>query len=153
MKKFFKKIISPLLEGINQQKETSSHTDRKKEKVILLETKEEMNIVKFDDILFAEINGRVITVFLTGNRSITGIRMRFEDFIRYVNSSDFIRCHKSYAVNVRKIETIRKIDYRSADIIFKDDAADGEVPAAGKAKCIISKTYHDEVLEAVQSRG
>lgn len=143
LQKDFNEIIGSLLTGIYQQKKSKQAQVQKKEKVILLETRNEMHLIKFDDILFAETNNRIITIYLTKNRSVTGIRMRFEDFIQYINSPDFIRCHKSYAVNVQNIYKISKIDYRSSDILFKDTDFSIE------KRCIMSRTYQNDIMSAI----
>ena len=64
-----------------------------------------------------------------------------------MNSPDFLRCHKSYAVNIRNIDCIKKIDYRSWDILFKENNQ------ASETKCMLSKTYKDDIFAAIKGRG
>lgn len=142
--KTFRKILEPLIKGLVRKKQNREESSEKREKVVLLETKEEMFVVKYRDILFAEISGRTITVHMR-DRKISGIRMKLEDFIRYVASPDFQRCHKSYAVNVSAIDGLEKIDYRSWSISFQDDRR------AEQDKCMVSRTYRDVVLQTLES--
>lgn len=141
----FNQVMEPLLKGLEKQKNRGGMPAPEKEKVVFLETREEVFVVKYADILFAEISGRTITVYLT-DRTVSGVKMKFDDFIESVDSPDFLRCHKSYAVNIRNIDRIKKIDYRSWDILFKDS------DQASRAKCMLSKTYKDDIFAAIENR-
>lgn len=142
----FNQVIEPLLKGMARQKKSETANVRAKEKVVFLETKEAVFVVKYDELLFAEISGRTITVYLA-DRKVSGIKMKLDDFIETVNSPDFLRCHKSYAVNIRNIDCIKKIDYRSWDILFKENNQ------ASETKCMLSKTYKDDIFAAIKGRG
>ena len=72
--------------------------------------------------------------------------MRLEDFIQHMDESDFLRCHKSYAVNTSIIDKLEKIDYRSSSIVFKDDQRKKQ------DKCLVSKTYRDPILRIITNR-
>lgn len=141
----FHQVMEPLLKGLARQKGQGKLPAPEKEKVVFLETKDEVFIVKYNDILFAEISGRLITVYLK-DRKVSGVKMKFDGFIENVGSPDFLRCHKSYAVNIRNIDRIKKIDYRSWDILFKDN------DQANRAKCMLSKTYKDNIFAAIENR-
>ncbi|WP_269477006.1 LytR/AlgR family response regulator transcription factor [Hominibacterium faecale] len=145
MRSTFNQVMKPLLKGLVRQKNRNSRPALEKEKVVFLETKEDIFIVKYDDILFAEISGRTITVYLA-DRTISGVKMKFDAFIETVDSPDFLRCHKSYAVNIRKVDQIKKIDYRSWEILFKD------IKQTDSTKCMLSKTYKDSVFAAINDR-
>lgn len=141
----FNQVMEPLLKGLEKQKNRQAKSAPKKEKVVFLETKEEVFIVKYDEILFAEISGRTITVYLA-DRKVSGVRMKFDAFIKTVDSPDFLRCHKSYAVNIRNIDRIKKIDYRSWDVVFKGENQEN------RTKCMLSKTYKDHIFAAIENR-
>lgn len=143
--KTFRQIIEPLIQGLLRQKQTGQAPEQKREKAVLLETKEEIFIVKYQDIFFAEISGRTITVH-TRDKKINGIKMRLEDFIQHMDAPDFLRCHKSYAVNTSTIDKMEKIDYRSWSIVFKDDQREKQ------DKCLVSKTYRDPILRIITNR-
>lgn len=143
--KTFRQILEPLIKSLIRQRQTGEAKAGEREKVILLETKEEVFVVKYRELLFAEISGRTITVHMR-DRKISGIRMKLEDFVQHVNSPDFQRCHKSYAVNVSAIGRLEKIDYRSWSISFQDDRREQQ------DKCMVSKTWRDAVLQALESR-
>lgn len=143
--KIFRQVIEPLIKGLLYQKQAGSDPVEKREKAVLLETRNEIFIVKYQDIFFAEISGRIITVH-TRNKKIDGIKMKLEDFIQYMDAPDFLRCHKSYAVNVSAIEQLQKIDYRTWSVSFKDDLRETQ------EKCMVSKTYQDFILQKISNR-
>ena len=64
--------------------------------------------------------------------------MKLTDFVGYVNSDSFLRCHRSYAVNADKISSLIQVSRRSWDIRFRDSS---------DLKCQLSLTYHD-IIEA-----
>lgn len=136
-KKAFAKIITPLLEGISKSNISRKKREPEESRIVFLKAGNEMHIVKAEDILFAEITGREISVILP-YKTICGVRMKFEDFISHINSADFVRCHKSYAVSTSKIKSIITINYRLSEVNF------GEI-YSGDRKCLISKGYRDNV--------
>lgn len=142
--KTFRQIMEPLVKGLLHWKRTGVPAEAERERAVLLETKEEMFVVKYRDIFFAEISGRNITVHMR-DKKVSGIRMKMEDFIRHINAPDFQRCHKSYAVNISAIDRMEKLDYRSWSILFKEDQR------AEREICMVSRTYRDEVLRAIES--
>lgn len=144
--KTFCQIIEPLAKGLLRRKQNGQETDKKREKAVLLETKEEVLVVKYRDLLFAEISGRNITVHMR-DKKVNGIKMKLEDFIQHIGSSDFKRCHKSYAVNICAIDRLKKLDYRSWCVSFKESQREEQ------EVCMVSRTYRDTVLEAIESRG
>lgn len=142
-KSVFRKIVEPLIEGLDMNSNSGEESDNKS-KIVFLKAGQEMHIVKADDIVFAEISGRDVTVYCT-EKVISGIRMKFEDFIKHVNVDTFVRCHKSYAVNTAKIVEIVDVNYRLWDIGFGDNYQ-------GSKKCMTSKVYRENVERCLFQR-
>lgn len=143
-KNIFKKIVTPLIEGINSCEAECDEITDTKSRIVFLKAGQEMYIVKTDDIFFAEITGREVTVHCT-DKVIEGIRMKFEDFVRYINLDSFVRCHKSFAVNTEKIQEIISINYRLWEVGF------GEA-YQGDKKCLMSKVYRENVEKCLLQR-
>lgn len=88
---------------------------------VLLELPDRMLAVARESILYAEImknDCKLVTYEACGEREYTLLRFPLKDLIEQVDDPYFIRCHKSYAVNVRQIRSIEKMDYRSGNIFF-----------------------------------
>jgi two-component system, LytTR family, response regulator LytT len=65
----------------------------------LLVNKQGSYRIMFTDIIFVESNARVITVH-TRNQGDLGFYARLDDFERQCGDPRFLRCHKSYLVNL-----------------------------------------------------
>ncbi|WP_027399243.1 LytR/AlgR family response regulator transcription factor [Anaerovorax odorimutans] len=137
----FKNRIEPLLMELSFQKSKNfGRNIRKstnapiKDKMVLVETKEETCFIIFNDILYAETKGRRLTLH-TKHTIFTDLKANMETFIKDVNSDAFLRCHKSYAVNVNNISIIKNMGRRLWHAYFSRNL---------NCYCPISETYYDE---------
>jgi DNA-binding LytR/AlgR family response regulator len=66
---------------------------------ILLVNKQGSYRILFNDIVFVESNARVITIHTSGQGDLS-FYVRLDDFERQCGDPRFMRCHKSYLVNL-----------------------------------------------------
>lgn len=130
-KKIVKGKISNLLKVLNENKPAPLN------KVIHLLTKEGEVLILIDDIFFIEKNVRGCLVY-TSQKIYDTPRMNLEKIIDEINQKYFVRCHKSFAVNLKKVNSfiISRRDIWAAD--FKNKI---------EGECLISKSYYKNVTE------
>lgn len=93
-------------------------------------------LVRSDDICFAESQRNSCTLHMTDKtQHFKGITLK--ELIQNVNEEYFLRCHKSYAVNVKKIFCIREVNYRLWSVSFHD--SDQTID--------LSKSFYQGVME------
>lgn len=88
------------------------------------------------EILFAEVRNKVCSV-VTVNGSYEMNRQGLEDLIGVVDDSLFLRCHRSFALNIRQLKGIEKLDRRIWKAVFESETG----------TCLISSSYIDQVME------
>ena len=88
--------------------------------------------IEIGDILYLESDNVYLNIFATKNHYV--VRTKLDDFIKELPPGDFLRVHRSYAVNVRHLETIN-----SLNIIV----AGKEIP--------VHKTYRQAILQRIKS--
>jgi two-component system, LytTR family, response regulator LytT len=84
--------------------------------------------VKIDDILYLESDNNYVNVY-TRNNSKMLVRSSLPDYLDQIGSKQFVRVHRSYAVNINHIDTINS-----------------EYLIINKATLPISKAYRDQLL-------
>jgi Response regulator of the LytR/AlgR family len=87
--------------------------------------------VKVDDILYMESDNVYINVY-TVDRKIL-VRNTIQNYLDLINSSNFFRIHRSYAINIAHIDTINS-----------------EYVMIGQKQLPISKAYRDELLSRLR---
>lgn len=103
--------------------------------VYLSHTKGEA-FVGVKDILFAEVRNKLCTIFTTdGTYQIS--RRNLNDVISIVDDEFFLRCHRGFALNVRQLRGVEKIDRRIWRALFDIDTE----------PCLISSSYFDPIME------
>lgn len=112
-----------------------SSRDKPERAVYLSHSKGEAFIPR-KEILFAEVRNKVCTL-VTENGSYEMNRQGLEDMIKVVDDDLFLRCHRGFALNIRQLKGLEKLDRRIWKAIFENDAG----------ICLISKSYIDQVLE------
>jgi DNA-binding LytR/AlgR family response regulator len=136
----FKHAVGPLLQELNLQKERFHHLQtRERKKMVLLETKEDLMLVNLDDILYAERQGRGLLLH-TKQQTFTDIKMSIDDIIRAANSHSFLRCHKSFAINIKNVKSITNITRRLWHAGFG---------YRSNLYCQISSTYYDNIYRLI----
>ena len=85
----------------------------------------------FDEILYLESDANYITVHLQSQKKVM-IRSTLNDFIEQAGQKIFIRVHRSYSVNINKIEDIFPTEISIHDV-----------------KIPIGKSYREELFKAL----
>lgn len=120
------------LEEIIRNQSTANRAERA---VFLSHTKGEA-FVGVRSILFAEVCNKVCSVVTTeGTFEIS--RKSLNDVIGIVDDDFFLRCHRGFALNVRQLKGIEKIDRRVWKAAFEN----------GRGSCLISRSYIDPIME------
>lgn len=88
------------------------------------------------DILFAEVQNKSCTVYAVEG-AFHMDRKTLTEIVDIVDDSFFLRCHRGFALNIKQIKGIEKVDRRIWNAVFK----------ARKETCLISQTYIDRVVE------
>lgn len=134
----FTQRVGPLLKGLQRlylQNICEHVTPR--QKLILIETNNETCFVDFNDILYVETEGRTLKLH-TKKKVLSNVTNKMTHFIKDVNSPSFVRCHKSYAVNVNNIQTIKHTSRRLWTAYFNENET---------CYCTISKTYYEKTYQ------
>jgi len=88
------------------------------------------------DILFAEIQRKVCSIYTTeGTFEIS--RKSLSQIIDMIDDDAFLRCHRSFALNIKQIQGIEKVDRRIWKAIFN----------GSNVICLISQNYIDCILQ------
>ena len=98
--------------------EAISSISIKKDKVLVVKTKESNARITFDSILYAERSGRAVIYHLVGGRTVesTTLRTTFTDAVRELLADKrFVLCGASMAANMHYITTVE-----SEGVIFTD---------------------------------
>jgi len=132
----FEVIVGPLIRELDLQKRRNvkNQVDSKK-KMILVETKDETVFVNLEDILYVETQGRNLLLH-TKKQSIEDVKMTIDDMIQAVNNSLFVRCHKSYAIHIKNVKSIKSAARR----LWHADFGYGSYNY-----CLVSKNYYNNV--------
>lgn len=129
----FKEKIAGLIEKLHRKKERESPIIRK---LVAFETEGETIFVPIEEILFAQVSRSRCEV-QTKTHLISLKKVALQDVIETVNDTFFVRCHKSFAVNVKQIASIRRINYRLSELSFEHS----------ERKIDMSKLYQGNVEE------
>ncbi len=89
--------------------EAVSSINVKKDKVLLVKTKEDTARVAFDSILYTELKGRAVVYHLSGGSTVTGttLRIPFTEAVRELLSDKrFTLCGASMAANLHRITSV-----------------------------------------------
>ena len=92
-------------------------------------------VIKVEDIYFIEARDKYLYIHLKDYTYICS-RLGLNNLINKCNVKYIIRSHRSFAVNLKKINEIEKLDNRLWKIKFECDISN----------CYISKTYYDQIL-------
>ena len=104
---------------------------REPEKPIVLPTKSGEVILYMKDIYYIEMLNRVIYVYVDG--AVYECSMTLKKILEYLKDKQFIRCHKSYIVNLQHVSKVSR-----ARTILKNNHA---VP--------VGRVYYSELMEAL----
>jgi len=118
---------------------TGTHFDTKPQEAASWHTKDFMFIkegyvfrkILFNDIIYLESDANYVTIHLESQKKAI-IRSTLNDFIREIDPKVFIRIHRSYSVNINKIEEVFPT----------------EISVHG-SKIPIGKSYREELFKAL----
>ena len=88
--------------------------------------------IEINDIQYVESENVYLNIYTSANNFV--VRSKLDDFIDQLPSGDFLRVHRSYAVNLKHIETLNSLTIK---------VAGKEIP--------IHKTYRQEILQRIKS--
>lgn len=139
--KEFKDRIADLLLTIKREQRAKEKNGERRS-AVLLELPDRMLAVARESILYAEVmknDCKLVTYEACGEREYTLLRFPLKDLIEQVDDPHLIRCHKSYAVNVRQIQSLKGMDYRSGQICFY--VSDNVIDFSGKYKSELERLF------------
>lgn len=95
-----------------------------------------MKYINIDRILCIEVMGRNSYIYTPKNK-YTVHRQSLSRMLEQINDPYLIRCHKSYAVNIRNVTDIYKERRGIWKVAFKQKT---------KAECLVGEIYYDIVM-------
>ena len=127
----YKKLLSSTSQL--QQVPSEKTQELKEDRFFFVKSDYKQIKILFDDILYVEGLREYVSIFTKEKRIITLETMKNMEII--LPSNDFLRIHKSYIVNLQKI-----------------DAVNGNMLEVGKEKIPIGKSYKEEVMKVLKLR-
>lgn len=136
----FSTIATPLLLSCEQDYLDRPDFFEHKAKHIQIENGRTTKYVKHRNIVFVESN--LNTLKIVAIDGVCYVKRSLKEVIDYINDPCFIRCHKSYAVNVIHISELERISRHTWSVKF--DPPQDEL-------CYISEKYHDAVINILNN--
>lgn len=147
---FIPYLVSYLFLAVTYQKKTiNTLTEKKKEDFAQLQHVDEtVNFcdekgrlrlsIKNNSIFYIEANDNYVKIHYSDNGKVgfTMLRNKLKNLEEELNAYGFVRCHRSYMINLHKIKMIMR-EKDSFFIVFEESSI-GKIP--------MSKTYSDEVM-------
>jgi DNA-binding LytR/AlgR family response regulator len=124
-------LIDLVIKKEGQQEKTAE-----KSRMVLFTTEQGEFLINPDEIYYAEIKRNNCYLY-TENQIFRIIGISLKEVIDTVNDEYFLRCHKSFAVNVKKIFGIIELNYRLWQITFRDK----------KETIDLSSKYYQDVFQ------
>jgi len=122
--------------GLYLEEIIANQSNKKKaERAIYITHTKGETFINVKEILFAEVRNKICSIYTTeGSFDIN--RKNLTDMIGLIDDDLFLRCHRGFALNIKQLRGIEKVDQRMWKARFDKD----------KAPCLISKSYIDEVM-------
>lgn len=112
----------------------------KENKQVIIKNKKGTYRISYKDILYAESNARVVNIHLKSG-DIISFYSKLEEFIQSLHDERFLKCHKSFVVNM---DYILKIENRSIFIINNIT-----IPISSTNTSKIKEMYFNYILKEV----
>lgn len=109
-------------------------------KIVPLKINNNLRYIDKERILFFEVMGRDSYIYTQKNKYVL-YRQTLNHVLEEMNDKFIVRCHKSYAINLRNIVDICKERRGVWKPVFK-------FPVNGE--CLISETYYDDVIRGFE---
>lgn len=134
-----------ILKPINEEKLSSAmkiaiESLNKENKQIVIKNKKGNYRILYKDILYAESNARVVNIYLKFGEIIS-FYSKLEDFSQSLQDERFLKCHKSFLVNM---DYILKIENNSIFIV--DNIT---IPISSTNTSVIKEKYFNYLLKEV----
>jgi len=113
---------------VQQKKETAEDGNYLIKDALFIKQGQHFHKVKIADIAYLEIDNNYVNVYTRFNTKMI-VRSNLTDYLDLIGSKDFVRIHRSYAVNINHVETINS-----------------EYLIINNTQLPISKAYRDELL-------
>jgi len=111
----------------------------KGEKVIYLKHNTGEIMVDVKDILYAEVQNKTCCIHTKTNQYIID-RCSLQQMINVIDDDNFVKCHKSFAINMKNAKGFEKYGKRIWQAVYENNRV-----------CLISRTYIDFVLDKYKS--
>jgi DNA-binding LytR/AlgR family response regulator len=140
----FTEVAGTFLKGISTIKESIIIDERNRERSrsVMIVSKGVDYPVVISDILYAE-SAKHYVILHTKKAIYPDIAMNLFEFVEFIDDKSFIRCHKSFAVNINNVYTFISVSRKAWDVCFDADGVD---------KCHLSNTYHKTLFEKLEQR-
>lgn len=127
--------IGPLLETLGREAKP-----KKLKRIMPFKIGQDVKLIDAETILGLEAMGRDCYLY-AGTKSYRLPRQTIDMILREIDDPYFVRCHKSFAVNLKKVEDIKKERRNIWVPVFSWE---------NDFSCEISKTYYKEIMELYQ---
>ena len=132
------KQLEPLINDLLERKKGEYVPARRK--VRAFDTTDGEVVIPVDEILYADSENKTITIHTTKGNLVKKTKMTMKEFLEYIDDPDFYRCHKSYAVNLKKVTMIKPTEHRDSRAVF----------ANGDENCVISQRNCHEMKSRLE---
>ena len=145
-KPYFKETLisqlAPIIEALKKERLEGRVPVRHKARIF--NTIDGEAIIKVDDILYAELSGRDMIIH-TDEDKYAVRRMSIKTFLDYIDDPDFVRCHESFAVNMRKVVKLEATGHR--DYIAVTVNGDRGCSVSQRNYCKMKKLFDEECMK------
>lgn len=132
------KQLYPLINDLLERKNGEYVPVR--QKVRAFDTIDGEVVIPVDDILYADIRAKKITIHTIKGNIVKKAKMTMKGFLEYIDDSDFFRCHESYAANLRRVKMIKPTEHRDSRAVFDN----------GDDRCVVSQRKCREMKERLE---
>lgn len=105
---------------------------------ICIKTEDDNIFIKTKDILYAEVNGKVITIHTQNGLYSTNMRMK--NLESKLSRDKFLRCHHSFVINLDRIEKINK-----TNLVINDDIIPISRSKMSSLKCTLAELLGEKL--------
>ena len=130
--------LGPLINDLSERKKGEYIPSRRK--VRAFDTIDGEVVIPVDEILYVDSKNRIITIHTAKGSLVKKTKITMKEFLEYIDDPDFYRCHKSYAVNLRKVTMIKPTEHRDSRAVF----------ANGDEDCVISQRNWREMKDRLE---
>ena len=131
----FEKVAAHFIEEVETFK---TCIPEKEERELFFQHDDGVSRIKFSDILFASTSRNRRMKLVTYDKEYYKSNISFDHFVAFIGDDMFVRCFKSFAVNITNIKEIITVSHKSWDITFRD---------APEHVCQLSQKYRKNVEE------